>query len=97
LRWQAASGDRDHLAAGPPAPGQAGTGVLILDTKMSNFDALASPRTLAATCPDLRILILTDLDDEEHVHGLLKAGAWDYLLKEEAVMSLISAVRSVAR
>jgi DNA-binding NarL/FixJ family response regulator len=71
--------------------------VLILDIRMPNFDPVATTQHLTATCPGLRILILTAHDDEDYIHGLLDAGALGYVIKDEAPTDLIAAIRSVAR
>ena len=43
------------------------------------------------------ILILTIYDDSETVFGLLESGATGYVLKDEALETLVSAVRAVAQ
>lgn len=71
--------------------------VLVLDVNMPGLDPVASTRLLTEQRPDLRILILTAYDDEAHVTGLLTAGAIGYMLKDEALDTLVEAIRAVSR
>jgi DNA-binding NarL/FixJ family response regulator len=81
----------EHLTA------QAAPDVLVLDVNMPGLDPIDITRRLAGQHPHLRILVLTAFDDEAYVTGLLSAGATGYLLKEEALDTLVAAIRAVAR
>jgi len=70
--------------------------VLVLDVNMPGFDPLATTRRLKEEDPTLQILILTAFDDEAYVTGLLSAGATGYVLKDEALDSLVAAIRTIA-
>ena len=84
-------GQVEHLAAlGAPD-------VLVLDVNMPGLDPVAVTRRLTAQRPALRILVLTAYDDDAYVTGLLSAGATGYVLKDEALETLVAAVRAVAR
>ena len=71
--------------------------VLVLDVNMPGLDVINTTRQLKNLYPDLNILILTAYDDDAYVTGLLGAGATGYLLKEEALDTLVTAIRAVAR
>lgn len=71
-------------------------GVLVLDVNMPGFDPVATTRHLKEKHPPLHILILTAYDDEAYVTGLLSAGATGYVLKDEALDSLVGAIRTIA-
>jgi len=71
--------------------------VLVLDVNMPGLDPVAATRRLKEQGPTLRILVLTAYDDDAYVTGLLAAGAMGYLLKEEALETLVAAIRAVAR
>jgi len=47
--------------------------------------------------PDLRILALSAYEDNEYVFGLLSAGAVGYVLKEEALDTVVEAIRAASR
>jgi len=71
--------------------------VLVLDVNMPGLDPVAATRRLTEQHPELRILVLTAYDDEAYVTGLLSAGATGYVLKDEALDTLVAAIRAVAR
>jgi NarL family two-component system response regulator LiaR len=71
--------------------------VLVLDVNMPGLDPVATTRRLKEQYPALYILILTAYDDDAYVTGLLSAGATGYLLKEEALETLVAAIRAVAQ
>jgi DNA-binding NarL/FixJ family response regulator len=71
--------------------------VLVLDVNMPGLDPVATTRRLREQHPRLHILVLTAYDDDAYVTGLLSAGATGYLLKEEALDTLVAAIRAVAR
>jgi DNA-binding NarL/FixJ family response regulator len=71
--------------------------VLVLDINMPGLDAVNTTRQMKKLYPNLNILVLTAYDDDAYVTGLLAAGATGYLLKEEALDTLVTAIRAVAR
>jgi DNA-binding NarL/FixJ family response regulator len=71
--------------------------VLVLDVNLPDMDGLHITRQLRAQGLTLPILILTAYDNARWVFGLLEAGATGYVLKDEAVETLVDAVRAVAR
>lgn len=71
--------------------------VLLLDVNMPGLDPVSVTRYLREQYPALNILVLTAYDDDAYVTGLLSAGATGYLLKEEALDTLVTAIRAVAR
>jgi len=71
--------------------------VLILDVVMPRINGVRAARTLREKLPDLHILALSAYWHDEYVFGLLEAGAKGYVLKEEAVETIVEAVRTVAR
>jgi len=71
--------------------------VVLLDMVLPGLDGIEVARRLRETQHDARILILSGYDDEALVIGALEAGAAGYLLKEEALATIVAAVRAVAR
>ena len=51
---------------------------------------------LRATRPDVRVVVLTDADDDAELAGAVRAGARGYLLKDTTPEELVEAVRAVA-
>ena len=71
--------------------------VLILDVNLPDQSGIDVVRRLRATHDATPILILTVHDDRQTVFGLLDAGANGYVLKDDALETIIPAVRAVAR
>ena len=71
--------------------------VLLLDVQMPDFDALRSLSRLSASLPRLRVVIVTAQRDAQLVKAAAERGAAGYILKEEALSSLLpQAIRDVA-
>ena len=71
--------------------------VLVSDVVMPGMDGMEATRLLRESHPDLRILALSAYDDNEYVFGLLSAGAMGYVLKEEALDTIVEAIRAASR
>jgi DNA-binding NarL/FixJ family response regulator len=71
--------------------------VLVLDVNLPDLSGIEVTRRLrdGGTAP--AILVLTVHDDRATIFGLLEAGARGYILKDEALESLVSAVHATAR
>ena len=70
--------------------------VLVLDLVMPGLHGVQVIEQLAATAPEIRILVLTMYVTDEHVFPALRAGAHGYLLKESTAAELIRGIRDVA-
>jgi two-component system, NarL family, response regulator DegU len=71
--------------------------VLLLDVNLPDLDGLEVTLRLCAQDFDTAILVLTVHDDRQTVFGLLENGAAGYVLKDEALETLVGAVRAAAR
>jgi len=71
--------------------------VLALDVSLPDMNGVAVTRTLRQQGARTAILILTVHDDPQTVFGLLESGAVGYVLKDEALETLVNAVRAAAR
>jgi len=70
--------------------------VAILDVAMPRMTGIQAAREIRAHCPDTVVLLLSMYDDERYVHDALRAGASGYVLKRQADVELVEAVRAVA-
>ncbi len=70
--------------------------VLILDVNLPDVSGVEVTRQLCAHGATTAILVLTVHDDRETVFGLLDTGAAGYVLKDDALETIVSAVRAVA-
>ncbi len=71
--------------------------VLILDVNLPDLNGVEVTRRLRDRGATTAILILTVHDDRQTIFGLLESGATGYVLKEEALETLVSAVRAAAQ
>ncbi len=71
--------------------------VLALDVQLPDLNGLEVTRRLRAQGRKTAILILSAHNDQEILFGLLESGAIGYVLKDEALETLVSAVRAAAR
>lgn len=90
--------------------GEAGTGadalaaaqqlqphVLVLDCQLPDMEGPAVAAALHRQELPVRILALSAYDDLHYIRGLLAAGATGYLLKNEAVETIVAAVEAAAQ
>jgi DNA-binding NarL/FixJ family response regulator len=71
--------------------------VVVMDIAMPLLNGLEATRQIKCQCPNVRVLILSQYDNEEYIHQALEAGAMGYILKDAAAVELISAIRSLHR
>jgi DNA-binding NarL/FixJ family response regulator len=71
--------------------------VVLLDMEMPGKSGVEIARELQATGLPVRILALSAYDDDQYISSLLANGASGYLTKEEALDTIVEAVRGVAR
>ena len=69
----------------------------ILDVKMPKLTGLQATREIRQQAPEVSVLILSMHDDERYLFEALKAGASGYVLKRQADVDLLDAVRAVQR
>jgi DNA-binding NarL/FixJ family response regulator len=73
-----------------------GPDVVLMDLHMEGTGGIAATRRLSAELPDIAVLVLTMLDDEESLQSALRAGARGYLVKGASGDRILQAVRAVA-
>lgn len=55
---------------------------VLMDIKMQNMDGLTATHNIMNSFPDANICIVTDYGDQKTIDAAFKAGAKDYILKE---------------
>ena len=72
--------------------------VVLMDISMPGLDGIEATRLIAADeeLAEVRVLILTSYESDEHVFEALRAGASGFLLKETEPAELVRGVRVVA-
>lgn len=69
--------------------------ILLLDINMPGLRAVDVIKRLREPTHTPRVIVLTVLEDEEHMISLLSAGARGYILKDEQPAIIVGAVRAV--
>jgi DNA-binding NarL/FixJ family response regulator len=69
--------------------------VVIVDLSLRGSDGIQLIRSLHLQYSQLPVLVLSMHDEAIHAERALKAGAWGYVMKQEATNQVLSAVRSV--
>jgi DNA-binding NarL/FixJ family response regulator len=69
--------------------------VAIFDVSMPKVDGIDATWAVCGKCPEVKVIILSVIDDPEKVRRALRAGARGYLLKSSAAREVVAAVRAV--
>jgi DNA-binding NarL/FixJ family response regulator len=77
--------------------GETSPDVVLMDLSMPDVDGVAATRSIVATHPAVRVLVLTSFTDRARVQEVLAAGATGYVLKDCEPEELLAAVRAAAR
>lgn len=70
--------------------------VVLMDIRMPELDGIAATKQLLAAAPEAKVVILTTFEDDEYIHGALRAGASGFLLKRTSPEELTEAVHRIA-
>jgi DNA-binding NarL/FixJ family response regulator len=71
--------------------------VVLMDIAMRNLNGLEATRRIKKRFPLMKVLALTMYDNEEWIFQILKAGASGYLIKDSAMIDLVSAIRAICQ
>jgi DNA-binding NarL/FixJ family response regulator len=70
--------------------------LILLDCRLGEVDGVEVAKRIQADGRDTRVLAMSAHDDDHYVYGMLQAGAAGYILKHEALKTVVEAVRTVA-
>ena len=69
--------------------------VIVMEARLPGLSAIETTKRIKAELPNIAVLILTTLDDQDYIVGLLGAGATGYMLKSAKGEELVQAIRFV--
>ena len=69
--------------------------VVLMDIQMPEVDGIEACERIGRQAPGTRVLILSQLDTDEHLIRVLEAGAQGYVLKQSATDELVTAIHTV--
>ncbi len=70
--------------------------IVVMDLLMPVMNGIEATKQIMETMPNVKILILTSMSDQDHAIPALEAGASGYLLKESDPEELILAIKKAA-
>ena len=70
--------------------------VLVMDLRMPDLDGVAATAEITRLAPDVAILVLSMLEDDESVFAAMRAGARGYLIKGATQEEIAHAITTVA-
>lgn len=72
--------------------------VMLMDVNLpGGMGGLEATETIAADCPRVRVIILTQYENREYIKRAIRIGARGYLLKRSVSAQLKEAIKTVAR
>ena len=66
--------------------------VVLMDLLMPEMDGIAATRAIKEFAPDVKVIVLTSFQDDEHIMPAIEAGATGYLLKDVSAPDLVKAI-----
>lgn len=69
--------------------------IVLMDVAMPEMDGLEATRRIKSAYPEIKVLILTQHDNQEYINPLLQAGASGYVLKRSGGREVVTAIRQV--
>jgi DNA-binding NarL/FixJ family response regulator len=71
--------------------------VVLMDLRMPDLTGHEATRAIVSEAPDIRVVVLTVLSEDEDVEAALQAGACGFLAKETSVEEVATAIRAAAQ
>jgi len=71
--------------------------VILMDLRLGDGDGLDLIREFTETHPKIRIVALSQSDEDTYAHRALRAGARGYLMKSEATETVLTAIQTALR
>ncbi len=69
--------------------------VILMDIQMPEMDGIEATRIINQRYPQYKVMMLTVLDDDDHIFRAIQAGANGYLLKDESPEVLLNSIKDL--
>jgi DNA-binding NarL/FixJ family response regulator len=69
--------------------------LIIMDINMPELDGIEATRKIKENFPDIKVLGLTMMDEDQHIRNMIEAGASGYILKSSGKDELVDAITSI--
>ena len=70
--------------------------VIVMDLRMPDLDGTSATAEIGRVAPDVAVLVLTMLEDDDSVFAAMRAGARGYLVKGASQQEIVRAITAVA-
>lgn len=67
--------------------------VVLMDINMPVMNGITTTRLIREKCPNTKVVVLTSSDDVTSLREVIRAGAFDYLLKSSSTHKLAETLR----
>jgi DNA-binding NarL/FixJ family response regulator len=71
--------------------------VILMDVQMPGMNGIEATRRILQTHPQIGVIVITMLEDDDSVFAAMRAGARGYILKGADKAEMLRAIRAVAR
>lgn len=71
--------------------------VVVMDVRMPSIDGITASRTILASHPDIKVVMLTSFDDDQLIADAVRLGASGFLLKDSSPTVFGDAIRAAAK
>lgn len=69
--------------------------LIIMDINMPEMTGIEATEKIKEEFPDIKILALTMMDEDQHIRDMIKAGASGYILKSSDRAELVDAIKTI--
>lgn len=69
--------------------------IIIMDISMPEMNGIEATKKIKKKHPDIKVLALTMMDEDQHIRQMIEAGASGYILKSSGKEELVNAITSI--